>query len=159
MFSDKVKNLDAEAQEMAQSVREMLDKGGHDLEALARLFIRVRDTHEILKTATSEMQKLFDLIRINKIPDMMDEQGITTITYDGIGRLTLTSDLRAAIPKPQREAAYKWLEEHGYGDLVTEMINPSTLKAFCKRRIKDGEVVPDDLFRVTPFSRASITKV
>ena len=156
----KATNLDARAHAWCADTRDKLDQGDYAaLEDLARLFVEVRAILDTLKGASTEVQKLYDLIRINKIPDLMDEQGITTVTFEGLGRLTLTSDLRASIPKHVREGAYAWLEENGFGDLVTESINPSTLKAFCKRRIKDGEELPDDLFNVSPFSRASITKV
>lgn len=153
-------NIDAKVDNWTRDIKDELDEGHYsDLESLVRLYVDVGNRLDALSTAKAEMHKLNELLRINKIPDLMDEQGITSVTFDGIGRVTLTSDLRAAIPKMCREDAYKWMEENGYGDLVVETINPSTLKAFCKRRIKDGEPLPEDLFKLSPFSRASVTKI
>lgn len=129
------------------------------LEAACRRMVEVRQVLDTFKAAATAAEKVHNLLRINKIPDLMDEEGISTVTYDGLGRVTLTSDLRARIPAPQRDKAYEWLEENGFGDLIVDTINPSTLKAFCKRQIKDGNSPPDELFSITPFSRASVTKV
>jgi hypothetical protein len=155
----KVDGLDQEAEVWAERLRVWLDEADPELEDAARLFITLKDKLETLKAASTHVQKIFDMVRLNYIPDKMDDRGITNITFDGICRLGLTSDIRASILKMHRTQAYEWMEENGYGDLIQESINPSTLKAFCKRRIKEGEELPEDLFTVSPFSRASVTKV
>lgn len=130
-----------------------------DLEQAARLMQEIRHKLDFLRAASAEVSKAYDYFRIVAVPDLMDEVGITTVTYEGLGRVTLTSDLHASIPASVREKSFAWLEENGYGDLIKDTINSSTLKAFCKRRIKEGEDLPENFFKVTPFSRASVTKV
>ncbi len=155
-----VENLDTATLEWVTKVRDDLTANKYpDLENLASLFDDLKTKLETMKAAQTLIQKMFDSVRLNKIPDMMDEQDITTITFATLGRLTLTSDIRASIPKSYRKKAYEWMELHGHGDLIVEGIPSSTLKAFCKRLIKKGEILPDDLFVVSPFSRASLTKV
>ena len=130
-----------------------------DLEAMCKTMLIVRDHLDEMGKLKTTLQKFHDYLRHGAIPDKMDEQNITTITFDDIGRVSLTSDLRASIKKDNREKAYKWLEKQGFADLIQETINASSLKAFCKARIKKGDKLPEDLFTVSPFSRASITKV
>lgn len=129
------------------------------LEDVVKLMRDLRSELDTVSAIKSLYEKAHDHLRLNKIPDLMDERGVTSLTLAGIGRVTLTSDLRARIAAADRERAYAWLEENGYGDLIKETVNAGTLKSFCKRRIKDGKELPDDLFKVQPFSRASITKV
>jgi hypothetical protein len=82
------------------------------------------------------------------------------MTIDGLGRLGLTSDVFARIVTERRADAYQWLSDHGFGDLIQPTVNSSSLKATMRKLIKDGkESIPDDLFIVTPYQRASITKV
>lgn len=160
MTEFNVENLDTETLDWVQNVREGLDDGRFpELENLAALFDDLKTKLETIKAAQTAIQKMYDSVRLNKIPDMMDEQGITTVTFETLGRLTLTSDIRASIPKAYREKAYEWMELNGHGEIIVEGIPSSTLKAFCKRLIKKGDILPDDLFVVSPFSRASLTKV
>jgi hypothetical protein len=53
---------------------------------------------------------------------------------------------------------YEWLESNNLGDLIKPTVASSTLKAFVKNRIKAGKDLPDAVLKVTPFTRASITK-
>lgn len=114
-----------------------------------------------LKRIKAEFEKEKKFLAETLIPELMDEEGITNVTFDDIGRVTLTSDVYARIPKEKREGAWKWLREHKLGDIIVETINAGTLKATIKKLMKDPtkEQPPEDLFSVTPFSRASITKV
>ena len=77
---------------------------------------------------------------------------------EGVGRVGLTSDLYASIAPDQKGAAYEWLSDNGHGDVVQPTVNSSTLKALMKSIIKSGKEIPSELFKVTPFTRASITK-
>ena len=141
MTEFNVENFDTRTLEWVEAVGKGLQSGKYpELENLASLFDDLKTKLETIKTAQTAIQKMFDSVRLNKIPDMMDEQGITTVTFETLGRLTLTSDIRASIPKIFREKAYEWMELNGHGDIVVETIPSSTLKAFCKRQIKKGEI-------------------
>ena len=119
---------------------------------------RIRERLEEIKAVKTEHQEEFDLLRLGIIPGLMDEDEITNITIDGVGRVTLTGDVYASIPASERDRAYQWLRDNNHGGLIVETVNSGTLKAFVKGVIKKGEELPEDMFKVTPFSRASITK-
>ena len=79
-------------------------------------------------------------------------------TFDGLGRVQLASDLYASTREGKKEAAIQWLRDCGYENMVTETYNASSLKALFRRQIAEGVEIPDDLFNVSPFIRASIVK-
>jgi hypothetical protein len=112
------------------------------------------DTEAHLKT----LNKHFDFLRITKVPQMMEDQGIRNLNVEGVGRVSLTADMHVSIKEGHRELFYEWLRDNGRGDLIQPNINPSTLKATVKNMVREGEVVPDELLNVSPFTRASITK-
>lgn len=132
---------------------------GKTLIELATKMNEIRMLLDEAKAVKVDLQKKFDALRLNLVPSAMDDDGITSMNVDGIGRVGLTSDIYASIPAEHREEAWGWLRDHRHGGIIKETINAGTLKATLKAIIKKGEeTLPEDLFKVTPFSRASITK-
>lgn len=128
-------------------------------ERLATLATEFAVLYKQLEAATlhkTAIQKKFDHYKIEVIPDAMDEESITSCQIEGIGRLGLTNDAR--VSTIDKEAAFAWVRENGYEDLITETINGSTLKSFLKEMKAKGEEIPEDAFKYQPFTRASITK-
>lgn len=132
---------------------------GMELKDLAPIMRDLQKFKEALKEQLSVINVLFDDIRINIIPAVMEADGIKTATFVDVGRVSITADIYASIVADKKEDAYAWLEEEGLGDLIQETINASSLKATLKDRLKTGGDIPQELFKVTPYSRASITKV
>lgn len=100
----------------------------------------------------------YDYLRLNFIPSRFEEEGIENITIEGIGRVSLTGDMYVSVLAENREKMYEWLDNIGKDSLITKTVNASTLKAAVKAMIRDGEEIPEDLIKVTPFTRASITR-
>lgn len=118
------------------------------------------DLRRIKETMEAELKKItwaHDWLRLNAIVQRMEDEGISTITVDGVGRVSLQGDLYARIPADKRQAAFEWLRDNGHGDVITETIPASTLKAMAKEMLKKGETLPEDYFKITPFSRAQLT--
>jgi hypothetical protein len=80
------------------------------------------------------------------------------MNIDGVGRISLRADIYASVKSGMKETAYTWLSDVGAGDLIQDSVPPSTLKAFLKNRLKAGEDIPEDLFNVTPYQQATLTK-
>lgn len=127
--------------------------------ALKEMIAKMREL-EIQKEDLSEQLKVinahYDVLRMEVIPEKMDEDGIENIRIEGIGRVSLTADMFVATT--DKSGLYGWFKENGLADLIQETVNASTLKAFVKRRIKEAKSYPAECLRVTPFTRASITK-
>lgn len=98
-----------------------------------------------------------DQLRLKDIPEFMAENDIRTATFDGLGRVQLAMDCYATIK--DKAAGYQWLAEHGFDGLITEYIQPSTFRAAVKDALKNGQEFPEELFNITPFTRASIVTI
>lgn len=123
---------------------------------IAQLQHQLQKANEQADTVKKTVGKVFDHTRTFLLPARMEEEGISGFKIKGVGRVNLTSDMRVSMK--DKEAGYAWLEENDHGDLVTETVNASTLKALLSRMIRDGKEVPEDIFKISPFDRASITK-
>lgn len=119
---------------------------------------RVAALKDEIDAKLSEVNKRYDYLRLSLVPTKMDETGVPNIRIEGVGRVSLTGDMYVSIPADSREEAYQYLMDTGHGDIIKPGINPSTLKATIKAMMKKGEEIPEDKFKVTPFTRASITK-
>lgn len=106
----------------------------------------------------TQMQKVFDFCRFTVIPEVMEANDLQTVKVAGVGRVGLTSDLNVSIKAGMKQAAYEYLDDYGHGDLIINTVNSSSLKALAKDYFKKGEELPDEIFNVSPFTRATITK-
>jgi len=100
------------------------------------------------------LQKEYDDLRFNQVPDALDEAGVNSINIKGVGTLYTADDLNVSVP--DKQATYEWLSENGFGDIIKPYIFPQTVKAFVKEQINEGNELPDDLFKVSAFTRAVI---
>jgi hypothetical protein len=137
----------------------------------------VQSLDDQLKLAKKELLKLTD----EELPASMAEVGLASFTLD---------DGSASILVKNREAAYEWLRENGYDDIIkntvscsfgrgeddkasafkafaakegylTEQatgIHSSTLRAFVKERVENGDEFPMDLFGAYVAQRAVIER-
>lgn len=118
----------------------------------------VQRQKDALDAQLKEINKVFDFLRITKIPAKMDEDGIARLAVNGVGRVSLTADMHVSIKAEHKVDFYQWLADNGRGDLVQASVNPSTLKATVKSMFKNGEEIPETFLNVSPFTRASITR-
>jgi hypothetical protein len=111
-----------------------------------------------LETDLSDINKELDLIRTKKIPELMGSMELRNVTIEGLGRVQLAADIYASTREGQKETAMTWLRDCGYDNMITETYNASSLKALFRRMISEGVDIPDDIFNIQPFIRASIVK-
>ena len=132
------------------------DYEGMDLHGLVSCMQIVRAEKDRLEGTLRTENARYDLLRIELIPAAMEDEGVERVTYEGIGRVNLTGDMYVKVQN--KAGLMDWLSDEGLGDIVQPSINASTLKALIKRRIANGSPIPEDFVKVTPFTRASITK-
>lgn len=126
---------------------------------LVKEMVLTKGRLETIKESQSRLQEIFDTLRLMVLPEKMDEEGISTITVAGVGRATLQSDIYFSIPATTKDDAYQWLRDNGHGDIIQETVNSSTGKSWAKEMLKGGKILPENLFKVSPFSRAQVTPV
>lgn len=125
---------------------------------LVRAMKHWQNTKEQFDEMLKQANKHFDFLRITKIPQVMEDEGIPRLTVEGVGRVSLTADMHVSVKSDMKDAFYEWLRDNGRADLIQPNVNPSTLKAAVKGMVREGEEVPEHLLNVSPFTRASITK-
>lgn len=125
---------------------------------LAAHLRRLKNLKDEIKTLQSAVNSEYDFLSINVLPERMEDEGIETLKIKDVGRLQASADIRCNLPAGNREAMQEWLIKAGYESMVKPEINSSTLKAFVKECIANGNPYPADLLKVTPFIRASVVK-
>lgn len=129
-------------------------------ESLNKLIARMKELGEQLDDLEDQrkpIQKEYEQLRLELIPSAMAEEDITSIK-GGFGRCTLTSDLYVTVQEGQKQALHSYLEESGHEAMIQPTVNAQTLKAWCKEQMKAGVELPENILKVTPFSRAVIYK-
>ena len=118
----------------------------------------LKDVMDWMESVSKFANAEYDMLRMVLIPQAMEKEGLESpLNVSGVGRVSLTGDLFISVT--DKEVFHAWLHSHKMGDLIIESVNSSTLKAWAKERIKSGKIMPDgSLVKVTPYTRASITK-
>lgn len=144
--------------EMNEVLWELWQKEIEHLELvdLVKLMASIRRELDDTREKAAELQRKWDFLRIESIPPKMEEEGLESARISGVGTLSLAAD--AWIGTKDQSALFQWLEANGHGDLITETVNASTLKAFMKECLRNGEEIPDEeVVKFTPYTYAKIT--
>ena len=126
---------------------------------LAARMAEVKADLDTRKKGVAVAQKKFDAIRLKILPDRMVEDEMQSIKISGVGRLSLTNDAYVSVAAGNRAALHVWLKDHGFAEVIQPTVTSSTLKAFIKEQIREGNPTPGEgVINYTPFLRASLTK-
>lgn len=125
---------------------------------MAKHFFALKTKIDEMKKAQALVQGEFDMLRKGILPDKMDEMEFTTVNIAGVGRISLRAEVYASVKKDQKEEAFEWLAANGFGSLIKDTVNASSLKALVKEQLELGNSFPDDIFSVDPFMMATLTK-
>jgi len=124
-------------------------------------FYRVKIALDSASAVKSELQSLYDAYRIVIVPDMMEAGGSSCIHHTFLGkvngRIHLSGDLYAYILAANRKLANDWLCKNGCANLIDEVVSESKLKTLAMKKIKEGNSLPANIFKITPYSKAIIT--
>lgn len=132
---------------------------GKSLVDLVKLMNKKRKELEAADERATALQIQFDQMRIDVIPDEMKKAGIETVRVVGVGNVVIGEDMWTHVPADRRQDLHDWMRKNKLGDLITETVNSSTLKAWIKeRKEKGGDLPPGDVVVITPYKRASIRK-
>ena len=114
----------------------------------------LEDALSIAKKAAVEA---YDTYRLSILPEMVADEGMSSANVPGLGSVYLVSDAYVSVPVGDAPEFHRWLRDNGSSGIIKETVHPGTLKAFIKGMMKEGKEVPE-MVKVTPFTRAQITK-
>lgn len=123
---------------------------------LAKELLELKIAREALVDEAKLKYARIEEISKFELPALFDDDGISTITIEGVGRVTLQSGVFASIIEDNKADAFEWLRNTGKGSLITEVVNATTLKAAVKQWLISGEPIPE-CFKVTPYTAAVLT--
>lgn len=127
------------------------------LRDLAARMVSLQAHKDALEDQLKAINIELDRLRTKDIPDAMAETDTRTVTFSGIGRVQLAADVYVSY-SDKKEQAFGWLTNNGYSNCIQETVNASVVKAIFRKMIKEGQPLPDNIFKITPFTRASIVK-
>ena len=92
------------------------------------------------------------------LPPLFRDASVDTVkTLNGY-TVTMADDLSVSIPADRKTEAYDWLDANGYSDIIQSTVNASTLKATMKGIMKDGVVIPEDVFKLNILHKYRVTR-
>lgn len=128
------------------------------LEEMAIAMAQTRRELDDAKAQAAGHQKEWDVLRKIVIPNKMEELGIESVRITGVGTVSSRADAYCTVPSGKKIELMEWFRDNGMEDMVTETVNSSTLKAWVKEQIIEGNPVPDDIINFSPYTYVAITK-
>ena len=125
----------------------------------AEYYRQVRETHDAIDDLKKKAYAVMDKYAMQILPQLFEDENVSTITLASGYRVTIRDVLRASIPADKKPEAYDWLVRNDLGDLISETVNASSLSATARSLIEEGRQLPDDLFKTVILPQVSMTKV
>lgn len=89
---------------------------------LAARQIELEDAIEATEAQLTALKEKLARVRDDELPSALAEHGLSEIAMRDGSRVKVIDVVRASIPAAHRDAAFRWLDEHGFGDLVKHEI-------------------------------------
>ncbi len=86
--------------------------------ALARALVDADGSVEQAELNLKEAKERARVLREETIPSAMQELGLEELKLDTGQKLSVKQDVYASIPTAQKDAAFQWLEDNGFGGLI-----------------------------------------
>ena len=155
---DEKQNLDACEKSTDNSNQSTRNEGGVSplFELSDRLKALKENKKELETTLKNVNEKIFEIE--SSLAELMTLNETQNFTRSGT-MFSLTTSTKASAKAGRREELYTALKNAGYGDLVVETVNPSSLSAFVKEQISEnGGTLPEWLDGlVNVFEKTSIS--
>lgn len=129
-----------------------------DLRLLCEQMKAIQSRKDAIEEQLKGINAELDSLRLRQIPEAMEALGLRNATFEGLGRVQLAEDIYASTREGMKDRGIQWLRDCGYDGMITEGYNASSAKALFRRMIAEGQPIPDDIFNITPFTRASIVR-
>jgi 16S rRNA C1402 N4-methylase RsmH len=123
MSDDLTKLMEQDFEETRASSVEKVDQQG--LTSVAALARQIRDKEERiqgLEETLKEEKKTLLKLTDEEMPAMLAEIGISSFSLDDGSTVEVKQTYGASILVDNRPAAYEWLREHGYDDVIKNTV-------------------------------------
>lgn len=165
---------------LEERVKLVEDKRITDSVTAIKLMAAIKDFADDLgQVAKSPAENFYNTLRFTTVPTLMDNEDITNISVDGIGKCRLQDDI--AVMVQDKPGLHGWLISNQLEDMIVEQVNAQTLAAQMRARMKENsEIVaralkqgvsdpekiqalqktmpPESIVKITPVVRAQLTR-
>ena len=112
--------------EMVKDSKDLLDSV--EVTNLADECQKLKDTEDMIKSAEQHLKDLktkADDIGSRVIPELLAEQGLTSIKLSDGSSVSVKKEYRCTLPKDdsKREQCYKWLRDNQLGDIIKNNVS------------------------------------
>ena len=131
MSNDKVKIFKGDdafniRDEMVKDSKDLLDSV--EVTNLADECQKLKDTEDMIKSAEQHLKDLkakADDIGSRVIPELLAEQGLTSLKLADGSSVSVKKEYRCTLPKDdsKREQCYKWLRDNQLGDIIKNNVS------------------------------------
>lgn len=94
-----------------------------DMSDLARKLMDAEQETAKAEAVLSRVKERERLLREETIPSAMQELGLESLKLDTGQKLSCKMDVFASITEEKKDAAFDWLQEHGFGGLVKVVVS------------------------------------
>lgn len=122
-MSDIFDQMEADFEESLANSVEKLDQG--DLTTVAGVARAIRDKEQeisALEQKLKDEKKALLKLTDEELPTMLAEIGLTSMKLDDGSEVTVKPTYGASILVDNRPAAYDWLRDHGYDDIIKNTV-------------------------------------
>lgn len=114
-----------------------------NLEELVSALRELKDRKEALEEDLKVVNKKISYYADYLLPEVMEEQGLSSFKVPKIGSITLGEKVYASVKADNRGDFFEWLRATGNDALITEQVHPQTLTAFVREQLQNGSELPD----------------
>jgi 16S rRNA C1402 N4-methylase RsmH len=123
-MSDLSSLMEADTKEKVASPLGNFDDS--NLQGVAKLAQQIAAQEETVATLEANLKKAKkELYRLSdeELPSLLAEMGVSSFKLADGSSVNIKKTYGASIPVENREEAYKWLRDHGYGDMVKNIVS------------------------------------
>lgn len=148
-----------EEQDLAERIK--VPATQQNLIALAQEMLLSKQEADRLEAEAKQHTDRYNQLRTQDIPEKMRElkfvnsSGKGSFTFDG-GKIHLETKLNASCAAINQPVLFRWLRKNKSGDLIKDVVHPSTLTAFVKERREQGLADPPGI-SVWEVTKAKLT--
>lgn len=159
----------ADLYQRSQQVSREIDKITRELKTMvddakrapdmAETFVLLKNIREEVDSSLKDLTKLRDAVSYNHLPEMMEDEGLTSFNTETGYRVSVARRFSASMVDKQQ--AFAWLRENDLGDIIQETVPSQTLSAQIRELIEsEGIEPPDDIIKtsIAPYSSVVKTK-
>lgn len=85
----------------------------------------LKEEIESLNKRSAELSKSYEILAKRDLPEAMRVAGMSQFTTDNGFKVSIKEDIFASIAEKNKQAAFAWLAEHGFGDLIKTSVDVS----------------------------------